>query len=135
MSKKVVRCIEDILAEMQQQQEMSCVPDMPKYRENDVIDEDKSVRWNREQVAARNQARVEAVKELNRKKNEWRDRLVNEMAEAIVNELDGKTSLAAAKKLWNYVYEETHDEHWSATYDKLYEMLDICAAVLKKEDK
>lgn len=48
----------------------SCKPKNRKCKICEVFDDDRSVRWNREEVERRNKLHEEEVKELNRKKNE-----------------------------------------------------------------
>ena len=56
---------------------MSCKPSAKRYPENYVLDEDKTVRWNREQVKKHNDAVEEEVKRLNSEKNAKREELYN----------------------------------------------------------
>ena len=42
--------------------EFSCKPKNPKYKVGTIIDEDKSVRWNREEIERLNDIHTEEVK-------------------------------------------------------------------------
>ena len=57
------------------------VPPQPKYAEDHVFDEDKSVRWNREEVVRRNTERAEAHKRARELKNQS----CNNFEEAVIN--------------------------------------------------
>lgn len=81
----------------------SCKPNetkFPKVKEGTVIDEEKSVRWNREEVQRLICAREEEVKRLNREKNE----IANIYEDGIVTVLskDYKLGKEECKLLWEY---------------------------------
>ena len=51
---------------------ISCKPDpnkFPRYKEGAVIDEDKSVKWNKEEIVKRNKAYQDEVARLNKIRN------------------------------------------------------------------
>ena len=80
----------EIDAEQKIYEEMSCKPSTKRLNENHVIDEEKSVRWNREQVKKHNDALEKEVKELNRKKNAQREKVVLMYQYLIHEELEWK---------------------------------------------
>lgn len=75
---------------------------------NTVIDEDKSVKWNREQVELENQRRRKVFDDARRKRTDLIERARNQIFEYIVQESEGKLSLEQAEKLY-YHYRETED--------------------------
>lgn len=88
---------------------ISCQPDeqrFPKVKTGTVIDEDKSVRWNREEVERLKTAREEEVKRLNRKKNKAINDATNQIVKLIAKELN--TSTDKAQILWNFIYDKYH---------------------------
>lgn len=87
----------------------SCKPDdakFPKYRANGIIDEDLSVKWNREEIARRNEAREAEVKRLNTERNE-----LNTLYETGIKKLlaeENNFSLKEAELIYAYAYTESH---------------------------
>lgn len=73
---KVVK-IDELIYLSNQYTDFSCKPSYKKYKEGTIFDEEKSVRWNREEVDRKNNLRQEEVKRLNREKNQMYEKLVN----------------------------------------------------------
>ena len=96
---------------------MSCRPsdDFPKTKVGDVIDEEKSVRWNREEVERLRLAYDEEVKRLNREKNAAIVAITDRAIKLIAYEAD--ISEEKAKLLWDFVYERGH------AYGEMFNML------------
>jgi len=80
----------------------SCKPSIKKMKSDEVIDEDKSVKWNREQVAKNNNEYETQVKNLNTEKNSRLQNFKNGCYEYIIQE--SGVSEDMAKKIYNYVY-------------------------------
>lgn len=113
----------------------SCTPDtnlFPKYKEGDVIDEDKSVKWNREEVQRRIDARENEVKRLKREKSEITKLYEDGLKQAIAK--DHEIKVKEVELLWAYFYREHHscgvqtvycylDEFLCETYSKIKECL------------
>lgn len=95
----------------------------PKYKEGDIIDEEQSVRWNREEVARRIQLYND---EVNRLENIRKQKIseVNEGAiDAIAVELlhrmivlEEAEAEKKARKLFTYANTLRHREHENAVY-------------------
>lgn len=89
----------------------SCKPDKNDYPypgKTDVIDEDKSVKWNREEVERLRNAYEDRVKELNTCKNLIDHTFERRIIEILAVEND--ISIAESKKLWSYAYSEGHSD-------------------------
>lgn len=84
----------------------SCKPKNPKYKIGSVIDEEKSVRWNREEIERLNNIHIEEAEELNRKKTLLRINFENAVIDYIISET--KVSKDKAEKIYNYIYTEYH---------------------------
>lgn len=87
----------------------SCRPDedkFPKYKTGDVIDEDKSVKWNREEIERRIAARDEEVKRLNREKAE----IITLYEIGITKQIAKRHKLKVkeVELLFKYFYNEKH---------------------------
>lgn len=84
----------------------SCKPKSLKYKVGTIFDEEKSVKWNKEEVERLNKKHEDEVKELNREKNLLYVNLVNSIKKYIISET--KVSEARADKIYNYLYAEYH---------------------------
>ena len=102
--------------------EFSCKPSFSKYREGYVIDEDKSVKWNREEVEKHNIRYQEEVKRLNNEKNKLYTELVSTIKEYIIEETNVKKT--RAEKIYNYLYEE-HSGNILEMLDYIDDLLDL----------
>ena len=96
---------------------MSCRPgdDFRKAKVGDVIDEEKSVRWNREEVERLRLTYDAEVKRLNREKNAAIAAIIDRAVKLIAYEAD--ISEEKAKLLWDFVYERGH------AYGEMFNML------------
>lgn len=95
----------------------SCRPNdelFPKYRTGDVIDEDKSVKWNREEVERRIKSREEEVKRLNREKAEINKLYEEGIKARLAKEYD--LSLEEVELIWNHAYSEEHSSGLNTVY-------------------
>lgn len=116
-----------IIREFEAMQEMSCVPvGIKKVRANHIFDEDKSVRWNREQVESNNARYQTEVARLNTEKNKRRDAILEEVFAMIQAEVGHDLTRAKARALWSYAYERGHA---NGIYDILAHLQElICLA-------
>lgn len=84
--------------------EFSCKPKNKKYSPGTVFDEDKSVKWNREELDRRNNLHEQEVKNLNTTKNKMRDSLIKDIKRYIAQET--KVSDEKATQIYNYLYDQ-----------------------------
>lgn len=103
--------------------DFSCKPTYKKYKEGTIFDEDKSVKWNREEVAKRNLLYDDEVKNLNRQKNQMYTELINLIKRYITQAT--KVSDKQATKIWNYVYEEYHSYGLTECINHLDDLLEL----------
>lgn len=114
----------------------SCKPDeekFPKCKVGDVINEDMSVKWNREEVNIRIMARNEEVKRLNRLKV-----FVNEKyKEGIIKVLakENKIKIDESKIIWNKAYEMEHSNGLYAVKNEYEELVDMYKDLLEIKKK
>lgn len=111
----------------------SCMPDKEEYpypRTTDIIDEDESVKWNKEEVQRLRRAFENRAEELTRYKN-----LISSAFEGRIIEIlasDNSISVEESQKIWNYAYSEGHScgirnviscyEEFVSVYDDLLEI-------------
>ena len=87
---------------------MSCTPG-PRFRKvkkGEILDEEKSVRWNREESERLNNEYLEEVKRLNREKNAAITSATNRAIHLIAAETG--LSEEKAKIFWDFVYDKHH---------------------------
>ena len=87
-------------------EKFSCKSKLRKYKVGEVIDEEKSVRWNREEVERLNKLHEDEVKALNTKKNLLYTTLIKAIKEYIMKNTD--VSEPQATKIWEYLYSHYH---------------------------
>lgn len=122
MKKKTVT-LENLYELANEYDNFSCKPQLGKYRVGTVIDEEKSVRWNREEVERRNAAREEEVKALNRQRNLLHTNLVFSIKEYIAKETE--VSPDRATKIYNYLYQKYHSYGLVEVINLLDEFLEL----------
>ena len=117
----------------------------PTYKEGDVIDEEQSVRWNREEVSRRIQAYENEIKRLEDIRLENIHKVNNDVIEAIAFELDNRHIVldedVAHKKattLFNYANLMRHDEEEDAYYlarliKRLVDFVELWETPLEKD--
>ena len=104
----------------------SCKPDekkFPKYNPGDVIDEEKSVKWNREEVERRMDARTKEKKQLRALHNELNSLYEKTMIKALAKEY--KISEEEAGIIWAKAYEDDHPFGMMSVYDKFCELAEM----------
>lgn len=119
---KVIK-IDELIYLSNQYTDFSCKPFCKKYKEGTIFDEEKSVRWNREEVDRRNNLHQEEVKKLNREKNQMYEKLINLIYQYIIQET--KVSKERATKIYNYLYEEYHSYGLTECINHLDDLLDL----------
>lgn len=96
-------------------------------REGTVIDENKSVKWNREEVERLNNEMKEKV-EMNRKKRRDVERKQTEdIIRAYAN--DNGLTEEQVGKIYEHAYRESHSEGRYAVLDTLEELIDLIVDV------
>lgn len=115
---------------------LSCKPDpnkFPRYKAGDYIDKDKSVNWNEEEVARRNQAYKDEVARLNRIRNKAvvevedliRALIVEDIKYSVKNKSDAWYT-NAAKIIYSSAYDRSHAY---GVYDILSTVEEYCSMI------
>ena len=106
--KKNIISLDEVRDEYEGAQMFSCKPDETFNRPKigTVLDEDKSVKWNREEVLRLREAYDEEVKRLNTIKNKMCDNAYGTVLKYISQETG--LSEEKAKRFWNFVYNKFH---------------------------
>lgn len=125
-----VKTWEEIEYGFRRMNNMSCKPNFKKLPKEWIIDENQSVKWNRDQVELNNQNYQKVVKELNAKKNKARDSVYEDIYKKIQDEVGHDISRNSAIKIWNYAYTEGHSCGWMTIKTYLDEIIDLVSDVL-----
>lgn len=128
-----MRDLYDIKHDLEVMANMSCKPSWKKPKTDDVIDEDKSVKWNREEVIRLQNAYEDEVKKLNTAKNKRRDDLYKELYKVIRYEIKGIT-INDAQQIFQYAYNKGHSYGYNEVFNKLDELIDLIGKILNHEN-
>lgn len=105
---------QELISDMQRVDAMSCKPAFARFPNNFITDEDKSVKWNREQVAKNHDTYDKEVARLNTEKNKERDKVMQDVYLKIQQELPGLT-LKKAKVLFEKIQRVTKNHYQNDT--------------------
>lgn len=97
---------QELISDMQRVDTMSCKPTFARFPNNFITDENKSVKWNREQVVKNHNTYDKEVARLNTEKNKERDKVMQDVYLKMQQELPGLT-LKKAKVLFEKVQRVT----------------------------
>lgn len=124
---------------------ISCVPDptkFKKYRENAVIDEDKSVKWNREEIVRRNKVYADEASRLNTIRNHAVHDVEQLVKDLIIDELKyiskGMSDAwykNAANEIYSRAYTEGHHTSMYEVITYVTEYLDLIESVYGYKEK
>ena len=123
--------IEDVENMFREAMNMSVSPDkkeFPKYKEGDVIDEDQSVRWNREEVQRRMEARKAETERL-QKAAQYKYKEAYDLGERYVEQGIGCNEVQAAD-IWSFTYNKHHD-NLARFFEELDELIDLFKEYVK----
>ena len=100
---------------------------MKRYREDHVFDEDKSVRWNREEVERQNQAQFELQKQARALREESNNHFLTELYRYICQEsvYDFTFTAAEAEQIWRATVKHHDQEPWNWVDDMAESMRDF----------
>ena len=104
------------------------IPSFKKLKIGTIIDEDKSVKWNREEVERINKEYDEEVTRL-RNQQQWAINQVEKQIYELIAECTG-ISIEKAPKVWSMVYAEHHSGGLYEIFGALDEMCDFLYELL-----
>lgn len=79
-----------------------CKPDMAYLHDNYITDEDKSVKWNREQVALNHKEYDRQVANLQEQKDKATSDLMHEIHDYVSDKVGVNLSNQSAEQIWQY---------------------------------
>lgn len=125
---------EEIKADYERMQNMPYRAEGKKYPLCYIFNEEKSVKWNREEVERKNHERDELEKELQRAKNTASNEIHEDIYYAIQNEVDNAhISREAATGIWEYAYQQSHVYGWNDIKICLDEVMELISKILNSK--
>jgi len=99
---------EMIIDKFEELSRKSYKPSLKKYKEGHIFDENKSVKWNREEVIRQNNLFFEEFENLKKQeKKDWKE-LMNQLYSYLEKEYDLNHN--QIEKLYSFAYEDAHSE-------------------------
>ena len=114
---------------------LSWSPNFCRLPEGYIIDENQSVKWNREQVRLTNENYRKELADLNAKKSEARSAILNDVYEYIQFEVGNNLSRESAIKIWEYAYAEGRDDGIHYIKCCLDDVIDLILEILDEQDR
>ena len=131
MGKVTVKSWEELQSDFDDMSLMSCVPvGLKRVPSNYIFDEDKSVKWNKEQVAINNENYQKEVARLNTEKNKRRDSILEDIYKAIQYEVGHNITRKQAQAVWNYAYEQSYSFRFNSILNCLYVIMELVEVLL-----
>ena len=125
---------DDIAAQYYFYTNMSCKPiGIGKVREGHIFDEDKSVKWNREEVERHNAEYQRRVAELNTERNKKFEEVVGLVVEKIQDEVGHNLSKKKGRAIWDYAYSSSKSYGFDSVLATLEELISLADILLTKE--
>lgn len=107
-------------------------PSARYFKENQIFDEEKSVKWNREERERRIEAANKKREEYNKEQVRLNKMLKEDIIAAILNEYDFNEK--QAEKIYDYAYEEKHS-HMNDMFYFIVELADLFKELQKISKK
>lgn len=126
-----MKSIEDGYEMLFKAYEMNTRPNKTKVADGTIIDENKSVKWNKEQVALLQEQYKETVIELQNKQNKAIKKAKDVILNAVVEYMDNSILVSDAEKIYDYVENHTCGEGQYTKSSIMYELLDLIQEVKK----
>lgn len=108
--------------------------DMTRYPNYYIIDENQTVKWNREEVKKNNELYDKKVQELNFERNKFRDSIHEKIYKYIKDLLNDKITIKQAILIYNYAYDQGHPGGWHDVCCCIDELVDFVYNFMKYEN-
>lgn len=126
---------DDIYEKFSFMNNMSCRPrSLTKVSHDHIFDENKSVKWNREQVEKNNQEYHDEVARLNTEKNKARDAIYESIYEMIQDDVGHGLSRKKAQAIWNLAYAQGHAFGFYNILSRLFDLMKLANALLRSDE-
>lgn len=126
------RSLKEVLNDYECYKVMATKPPYEKYPDNYIIDENRSVKWNREQVRLRNEQweRERDLLMINYKSR--MESVLNELYEIIQHEVGYDISKDQAITIWNKAYGSGHSYGTYGILTELNNLIEFVQDILSK---
>lgn len=128
-----MRNLDEIRKDLEDMEKMSCKPTAIRPKTGTFIDEEKSVRWNKEEVVRQQETYDAEVKRLNQEKNKRRDSLYSELYKVIKSEVKG-ISIGDAKSIFGRAYEEGHSYGYAQVFSELDDLMSFVSDIVNHKN-
>ena len=129
-----MRDLREVVVDWQKMVDMPCKPNWKRPKEGTIFDEDKSVKWNKEEVIRLREKYDTEVRELNTKKNKERDNIEKEIYCIIKSEIEGIT-IEDAEHIYQYAFAEKYSRGYNAVINFVEELIDLISPIVRKVAK
>ena len=113
----------------------SCEPTAKRVPKGYVFDEDKSVRWNAEQVESHNAAIQKEVSEKQKARSLAINQATDSIIALIVDEFYGEINSKQAEVIWNIAYDRGHSGGRYEIEAQLQQFMSAFSDFIKKGEK
>lgn len=110
---------------------MDVRPKTKRVKDGTVIDEDKSVKWNREEVKRLQEEYVAEIKSLRKKRNDKETEVKNELIAAVKEEVDKELSEETIVEMIEMVDEQESGEGAINHSIAMEDLIDLVNMVIK----
>ena len=125
------KTLDELRIDYQKVCEMSCIPvNIKKVPLGYIFDEDKSVKWNIEQVEVNNRNYYLEVMKLKSERSECINVLLEDIYTAIQEDMSCEISIEQAKIIWGYAYDMGHSGGVYDIFSHLYDLMNFVESLL-----
>lgn len=129
------RSFNEIQEAMKEVDSLPIKPDFKRPKDGDVIDENKSVVWNQEEVASLQMTYDDERSRLVSAKNKRESNLKRELYEAIIDEVGGGITQADAATIYQYAYDEGHAYGYHDVFCNLESLMVLVGDIVNHRNK
>lgn len=125
------KTLDELRIEYQKACEMSCVPaNIKKVPLGHIFDEDKSVKWNIEQVEINNRNYYLEVMKLKSKRSDCLNAVLEDIYTAIQEDMSCEISREQAEIIWCYAYDMGHSGGVYDIFSYLSDLMSFVESIL-----
>ena len=131
MKKVFVKEWEEIQDDFYRMNQMSCKPSLKKVPNGYISNEDRSVKWNREQVEKNHKEYQAEVTKLNTEKNKERDVVYQDIYVRIRLEVGTNISDKTTRTVFDHAYDTVNGGGFNQIKRELEDLIELLKLMLK----
>lgn len=125
------KTLDELRIDYQKVCEMSCIPaNIKKVPLGYIFDEDKSVKWNIEQVEINNRNYYLEVMKLKSERSDCMNVVLEDIYTVIQEDMSCEISHEQAKIIWGYAYDMGHSGGAYDIFSHLYDLMNFVESLL-----